>query len=129
MRLPSRANKPLGFAGEQAAADFLQQQGYRVVATNFYARHGEIDIIAEDQNTRIFVEVKTRSREYFASSCVITYKKQQSIIKAALEYNYKTKWPRNKNTRFDVALVNPIGVSFAIRYIPNAFSVTTEAII
>ncbi len=129
MKHPIRANKALGLAGERATANYLQQQGYQIIATNYHARHGEIDIVAENHDTRLFVEVKTRKKNHFDSSQVITYKKQRSIISAALEYNYKTKWSRDKNTRFDVALVSPNGVDFAIRYIPNAFSVTAEAIV
>ncbi len=122
-------NKALGSAGEAATVTFLKEQGYQVIATNYRTRQGEVDIIAENKDTRLFVEVKTRTTDYFDTSTLITNKKQRSIIKAALDFNLKTHWPSYKNSRFDVALLNKKGVDFAIRYIPNAFTVSSEAFI
>ncbi|MBQ5420399.1 MAG: YraN family protein, partial [Selenomonas sp.] len=53
-------NQILGSQGEQAAADFLQQQGYKICARNFRVPVGEIDIIARQGEVLAFVEVKTR---------------------------------------------------------------------
>ncbi|WP_084626988.1 YraN family protein [Pseudoclavibacter soli] len=58
----------LGERGEQIAASFLADKGYRIVARNWRSsRHGEIDIIAWHGDTLVFVEVKTRSGERFGS--------------------------------------------------------------
>jgi putative endonuclease len=51
--------KSLGNFGEQLARDFLQRRGYVVLASNIRLSHGEIDVIAKNQNRIIFVEVKT----------------------------------------------------------------------
>ena len=53
-------NKVLGSQGEQAAADYLTRQGYRICARNFRVPAGEIDIVAAKQELVVFVEVKTR---------------------------------------------------------------------
>lgn len=58
----------LGERGEQIAASFLTDKGYRIVARNWRSsRHGEIDIIAWQGDTLVFIEVKTRSGERFGS--------------------------------------------------------------
>ncbi len=52
--------KTLGQRGEQAAADYLKNQGYSMVETNWRCSHGEIDLIARRDATLVFVEVRTR---------------------------------------------------------------------
>ena len=49
-----------GREGEQIAAEFLQKQGYKIIAGNFHTPYGEIDIIARDARQLVFVEIKTR---------------------------------------------------------------------
>jgi putative endonuclease len=50
-----------GKYGEEKAAEYLTQIGYRIIAKNVSCRHGEIDIIANDGDEIVFVEVRTRS--------------------------------------------------------------------
>ena len=59
------SKKPLGKKGENLAASLLKRRGYRILATNFHTRFGEIDIVAQDGNTLVFVEVKTRTSRVF----------------------------------------------------------------
>ncbi|MCH8158067.1 MAG: YraN family protein, partial [Nitrospinae bacterium] len=54
-----------GKAGEKAAVAFLKKQGYRILKKNFRTAVGEIDIIAEQGRTVVFIEVKTRSGDKF----------------------------------------------------------------
>lgn len=54
-------NKQIGFIGEQYAAKYLQQKGYRILDRNFTSRWGELDIVAKHQSKIIFIEVKTRT--------------------------------------------------------------------
>ena len=98
----------LGDLGERAARRFLRRTGHRIVKKNFVADSHEIDIIAEDKETLIFVEVKTRTLGKIhpneprpASS--VDAKKQQSIIKAATVYTAYN--PINKKKRFDIVEV------------------------
>ena len=55
----------LGRIGEQLAAHFLMQKGYTIVMQNYWTRVGEIDIVADDGETRVFVEVKAKSHTDF----------------------------------------------------------------
>jgi putative endonuclease len=87
----------LGEVGEAAAARFLEQNGYRIVLTNFkvpigrnrkgVAVTGEIDIIALDGETLCFVEVKTRRSDEFASlTANVDLRKQRQITRTAKLY-------------------------------------------
>lgn len=70
-----------GNIAENKARDYLVQNGYRIVETNFYSRYGEIDIIAFKNNTIHFVEVK--SGENFEPIYNVTPKKLSNIIATA----------------------------------------------
>lgn len=73
-----------GKRGEEIAADFLKKQGCEILVKNFRAKSGEVDIIALDKYTLVFVEVKTRkSFEYGLPIEAITKRKIKSIINVA----------------------------------------------
>ena len=79
-----RAQLPLGPRGERAAEKYLRRDGYRIVARNFRAAGAEIDIVAMDGETLVFVEVKTRrSREAGAPEEAVDERKQKQIRRAA----------------------------------------------
>ncbi len=79
--------KEIGDFGEEMACSFLENQGITVLKRNFHARCGEIDIIAKDDDTIVFAEVKTRlSKNYGTPSEFVDYKKQEKIIQTALYY-------------------------------------------
>lgn len=81
-----------GKKGEAIAIEYLQSQGYTIIERNVYNNHGEIDIVALDHGTLVFVEVKARiSDEYGEPLEAITYKKIKTITKAA--YYYKLRHP------------------------------------
>ncbi len=111
-----------GQAGERFAARWLLQEGFTILAYNFHARTGEVDIIARRHEVVAFVEVKTRTNAYFHLSNVITKSKQRSIISAAKCFILKQGWASDSYVyRFDVALIERYGDSFEINYIANAF--------
>jgi len=110
----------LGKKGEQAVGKWLQERGFTILQYNFSVRAGEVDIIATKDEMLIFVEVKTRKNRYFHLSEVITYSKQQKIIKAAKRYLMQYE-AIDKVFRFDVALVTESNEPH-IDYIPHAFS-------
>jgi len=117
-------NKELGRAGEEAAKNFLIKSGYNILETNFRCRCGEIDIIAEGEDYKIFVEVKTRTNSNYGSPIeAINYKKRQSILKSAQTYiAYKNI--NDSNIRFDVieVLTNiEKPEKYNINHIKNAF--------
>ena len=79
--------KDIGNFGEQAASDYLEGKGMKIIKRNFYCRVGELDIIAADGEYTVFVEVKTRkSAQYGRAAEFVDFKKQQKIIKTALYY-------------------------------------------
>ena len=108
----------LGSWGEELVSQHLKEKGYTIVALNYRCRYGEIDIIASKQDLITCVEVKTRSKEYFATSVVITTSKQKKIIKTAKLFLQKQNIS-DVSCRFDVATVTR--KNSAISYIENAF--------
>ena len=76
--------------GEQAetlAADFLCSKGLRIVARNYRSRYGEIDLIAREGGTVVFVEVRSRSSEaYGGAAASITAAKREKLLKTARHY-------------------------------------------
>ncbi len=79
--------KKLGKKGEEIAAKYLQQKGFIIIEKNFRRRYSEIDIVAKDRNTLVFVEVKTRiGNVYGLPEEAITPWKLHSLIRAAEYY-------------------------------------------
>ena len=74
--------KVLGTKGETIAVSLLRSQGYKILERNFHSRFGEIDIIAQDADTLVFVEVKTRwSRKFGSPEESVGRRKLKSIEK------------------------------------------------
>ncbi len=97
----SRYKKDLGDFGENAAEAFLIDLNYKILCRNFCVRGGEIDIVALDGDTLVFVEVKTRSSLKFGlPSEAVDYKKIEHMIFAAEEYLAKN--PTDNEVRFDI---------------------------
>ena len=82
-----RTQQRVGRWGEQAAAEYLEKQGYIILERNFRSAHGEVDIIARQENILVFVEVKARSsNRYGMPEYSVTPKKRMHIMSAAQEY-------------------------------------------
>lgn len=76
-----------GKLGENFAAEYLRKKGYKILQRNFHTKFGEIDIIALDGKTLVFIEVKTRwSKEFGYPEESVTPKKIRHLIKAAWYY-------------------------------------------
>lgn len=60
-------NQATGLSGEEAAAKYLTSKGFRIIERNFKKRYGEIDIVAMEGDTLVFVEVKTRLGDKFGT--------------------------------------------------------------
>ena len=119
--MQANARTGLGKAGEQLVADYLKKQGFTILEHNYRKPFGEIDLIATNHELVIFVEVKTRSKNYFNLSQVVVPSKQRKMIKVAKYYLlYNPVY--NKNYRFDVALIQDDNPHERITYIPNAFT-------
>ena len=80
-------NKEIGNFGEDVACKYLLDNGIDIIKRNFYCRGGEIDIIAKDEDTIVFVEVKTRkSADFGTPGEFVDYRKQEKIAATALYY-------------------------------------------
>lgn len=76
-----------GAAAEQFAADYIAAQGLKLVARNWRCRFGEIDLIAKDGQTLIFIEVRSRSNPRFGGAASsIQRSKQDKLIRTAQVY-------------------------------------------
>lgn len=94
--------RAIGNKGEDYAVKLLKRAHYKIIERNFTVRGGEIDIVATDGETLVFVEVKLRkNKEYGAPSEYVGYTKQKRIIYAAS--CYLERFGRSVPTcRFDV---------------------------
>ncbi|MCA9040114.1 MAG: YraN family protein [Planctomycetaceae bacterium] len=98
--------KLLGNKGERAAARYLRQQGYKIIARNWSNHLGELDIIAQqktmDGPVLVFVEVKTRkSTQSGHPHEAVGHHKQSQLTRVGLSY-LKTHGLLNHRARFDV---------------------------
>jgi putative endonuclease len=110
-----------GKSGEDLAVRYLKKKGYKVIQQNYTCPVGEIDIIARQKKTIVFVEVKTRRTLSFGSARhAITAHKQRKISMTALYY-LKSSHQMDQDARFDVVTVQSKGDSQDIDLIQNAF--------
>ena len=113
--------KALGTKGENLAVTFLKKKGYKIIARNYKTFIGEIDIIAKDGNTTVFIEVKTRKNDSFGYPFeAVNNKKRQKLKNLALLYlkNKGQEFP----ARFDVLSIFYIkNGKEAIEHIKDAF--------
>jgi putative endonuclease len=93
--------KPLGSEGEDLAVRFLQKKGYRIVARNYKTPVGEIDIIARDSDTIVFIEVKTRTDISFGYPFEAVNKRKRQKLKN-LALLYLKRQGKESPVRFDV---------------------------
>jgi putative endonuclease len=116
-----RVRLPLGRRGERAAEKYLRRNGYRIVARNFRAAGAEIDLVAMDGETLVFVEVKTRrSRDAGAPEEAVDERKQKQIRRAA--ELFATRYRADEVTmRFDIIAVDASGKRLEIELLRNAF--------
>ena len=95
----------LGLFGEDEAAKLLKKRGYRIIQRNYSCRYGEIDIIAKDGKTLVFIEVKTLSRGKAETPFdTITERKRRHIENCA-EYYLNYKKLKDTPIRFDAVAV------------------------
>ena len=110
----------LGTQGENAAVEFLQNNGHVILARNF--RHGkvEIDIISSDDSLTVFSEVKTRSTDYFGfPEESVDKKKRKKIRRCAEEYMYQNQL--DTGVRFDIVSITNVNGKLKIYHIKDAF--------
>ena len=116
------SKKELGIWGENKAVQYLISKGYKIISRNFRSKHGELDIIAEKDDSYHFVEVKTRSSHVFSYPEDSVTKKKQAFIYAAAEAFLDTQSKNVMTWQFDVIAIerNKLGEA-QIEVFENAF--------
>lgn len=119
---------PLGQQGETLACRYLSRHGYRVIVKNYRTKLGEIDIIAEEKGTLVFVEVKTRRGHQCGHPFeAVTPTKCRQISKVALQYLAETG-REGQAARFDVVAISFAGEAApVIELVQNAFDLSYGA--
>jgi putative endonuclease len=113
----------LGQAGEKQAVKFLRRLRYRIVTRNYRCPQGEIDVVALDGKTIVFVEVKTRTdREHADPQDAVNRAKREHIMRSARFFLRQTG-SEDRDFRFDiVAVVRGAGGSLVVEHFLEAFS-------
>lgn len=124
----SQANRPdsraLGRLAESYAVDALRKRGYRIVETNVRFRVGEIDIVAEDGKTLVFVEVRARRSNLYGTAAETVGKtKQQRVWRAVETYLQERDVDPRRPSRIDVVAIqlDRNGRPAELEVIENAF--------
>ncbi len=117
---PSPQNKlSIGSKGKKIACKSIKKNGYKIIEKNYRTKYGEIDIIAEQENTMCFIEVKARSSsDYGSPEEFVTKRKQKKLWRTSCIYINKNSI-ENKDFRFDVVAVDLKSEETII--FPNAF--------
>ena len=111
----------LGRVGEDLAARYLEDRGWRIVARNVRYREGEIDIVAARAGLLACVEVKTRrSRAFGTPAEAVTWRKQKTIRSMAARFLSEQR-PHADEVRFDVMDITRDGLGFCVTHLEDAF--------
>ena len=116
-----KTSKAKGNAGEDAAAAFLEQSGFSILQRNYRYDRGEIDIVADDHGTIVFVEVKTRrqgSEETPEES--ITPQKEEFLKRTAEGYLFEHREEEHPS-RFDLVAIEWEKGRRSIRHLKDIF--------
>ena len=116
--------KQFGTKSEREAVKFLKNDGYKILETNYRSKYGEVDIIAMDNKSIVFVEVKARKSGKFGTPLeAVNLKKQRKISMVALDYLKKNK-KISESARFDVVGIEITKDNSEIKLIKNAFELS-----
>ena len=111
----------LGISGENLACAELQRRGYAILERRYRTRLGEIDIIARDGATLVFVEVKARLTDDFGgAAAAVTAWKQRRIARMAMDY-LSRRTAVDGPCRFDVVAIDVDAAGPRVIVYPNAF--------
>lgn len=112
----------LGREGEEAAISFLSRKGYAIIEKNYRTPFGEVDIIAQDRGTIVFVEVKTRAGQSFGQPFeAVGPRKRETMKRVALSFMKKLK--KECPARFDVLSISFVNGRYHLEHIADAFEV------
>lgn len=111
-----------GSYGEKLAEDFLKELGYEIIEKNYHFGHGEIDIVAKENEFLVFVEVKYRKNLEFGEPEYAVTKNKQAQIKKIAEAYLAEREIKDQDCRIDViAILHLSGDKPKINHYINAF--------
>ena len=111
----------LGILGEALAVEELERRGYAVLARRYRTACGEIDVVAQDGDTLVFIEVKARAtREFGTAAEAVTRWKQRRLVRMARDYLTRAGIS-DRPCRFDVVAIDDAETSPQIAVYPHAF--------
>jgi len=114
--------KELGQHGEKLAEKFLRRKGFRIRARNYRCCYGEIDLIAQDRDTVVFVEVRTQSSTRYGTAYdVLKSSKKRHIARAASHYINQYRLMRLPSRYDFVQVIVPESGPPVIEHIENSF--------
>ncbi len=121
----SRQRVTLGKFGEDLAVRELERRGYAILARRYRRRGGELDIVARDGATLVFVEVKTREGDAFGlGGEAVTALKRHRMVQLALDYLTRHRLG-DVPCRFDVVTIRVDGGRRTLEVVQNAFDAAT----
>ena len=110
------SSQQTGWLGETRAALYVRRQGMRLLARRYRAAHGEVDLIAQDQGTLVFIEVKARPHGHLDDGFrAVNAEKRRRLRSAAQAYQMNAGW--SGTVRFDIIEISAAG----LRHMKNAF--------
>ena len=102
----TRDRQDLGELGEELAVRELTARGYAILARRYRTRHGEIDLVAQDGRTIVFIEVKVRlSGEFGHAAEAVSPQKQRRLVSMAGDYLARHQLG-DRPCRFDVVAID-----------------------
>lgn len=110
----------LGKKGEELAVEFLANNGFTILETNWTFQKAEVDIIARIEDTLAIIEVKTRSSLDFGLPQDAVNSKKIKLLTKAVD-NYVVENNLDLNFRFDIIAIHKEGKSFVIEHLMDAF--------
>lgn len=115
----------IGNSGEALAKDYLLRQGYEILESQWRFKKYEVDIIAKNHNTIVFVEVKTRKSNTFGEpELFVNQQKQKFLIAAA--HQYMTQNNFDLEARFDIIAILGLNNNQTVKHLEAAFYPQTK---
>lgn len=110
-----------GRLGENEAARFLEKKGYKILERNFRCRYGEIDIVARDGRTVVFVEVKARGSETFGTPLASVDSRKQKKLALTAHFYIEANRLIDADLRFDVVGIEMREGRLSFELVKDAF--------
>lgn len=95
-------NVDKGKWGEELAASYMRDKGYQIIFRNFYSKYGELDIVAKKNQLLVFVEVKTRTQDYFGTPAEAVDQRKRRHMSYAANFFIQRFGFQHVDMRFDV---------------------------